>query len=115
MVKPTIEKFIEALTATGGNLSQTAALLGVGRNEGFGEQSKLELKAEVNAECKPREIAPEDIAEYVKELEREYGLEPRKWVVNRLRTLLVSYRRFLMVRNLLSGAPSSLIGGIAPL
>lgn len=147
MVKPTIEKFIEALTATGGNLSQTATLLGVGRssihrwvsedeafkdaledargkmfdecltmsrivalgipdkapdgkiigwiappdsamlryllgtlgrNEGFGEQSKLELKAEVNAEYKPREIAPEDIAEYVKEMEREYGFEPEE-------------------------------------
>lgn len=143
MVKPTIEKFIEALTATGGNLSQTATLLGVGRssihrwvsedeafkdaledargkmfdecltmsrivalgipdkapdgkiigwiappdsamlryllgtlgrNEGFGEQSKLELKAEVNAEYKPRNLTKEEAQEYCKELyERCYG------------------------------------------
>ena len=145
--KPDISKFVEALESTGGNLSQTAKLLGVGRssihrwvsedeafkdaledargkmfdecltmsrivalgipdkapdgkiigwvappdsamlryllgtlgrNEGFGEQSKIELKADVNAEYKPREIAPEDIAEYVKELEREYGFEPEE-------------------------------------
>lgn len=145
--KPDISKFVEALESTGGNVSQVAKLLGVGRstvnrwvaedeifaealadargkmfdecltmsrivalgipdkapdgkiigwiappdsamlryllgtlgrNEGFGEQSKLELKAEVNAEYKPREIASKDIVEYVKELEREYGFEPEE-------------------------------------
>lgn len=145
--KPDIEKFIEALESTGGNVSQVAKLLGVsrstinkwvtedeafadalsdargkmfdecltmsrivalgipdkspdgkiigwvappdsamlryllgtlGRNEGFGEQSKVELKADINAEYKPREIAAEDIVEYVKELEREYGFEPEE-------------------------------------
>lgn len=141
MVKPTIEKFSEALTATGGNLSQTATLLGVGRSsihrwvsedeafrdaledargkmfdecltmsrivalgipdkapdgkiigwvsppdsamlryllgtlgrsEGFGEQSKVELKAEVNAEYKPRDLTKEEAMEYLKHLNEIY-------------------------------------------
>lgn len=141
MVKPTIEKFIEALTATGGNLSQTATLLGVGRTsihrwvsedeafkealkdargkmfdecltmsrivalgipdkapdgkiigwiappdsamlryllgtlgreEGFGEHSKLELKADVNNNIQPRTLTPEEAKEYIKTLQEEY-------------------------------------------
>lgn len=141
MVKPTIEKFIEALTATGGNLSQTATLLGVGRSsihrwvsedetfkealkdargkmfdecltmsrivalgipdkapdgkiigwvappdsamlryllgtlgreEGFGEQSKVELKADVNNNIQPRTLTPEEAKEYIKTLQEEY-------------------------------------------
>lgn len=141
MVKPTIERFIEALTATGGNLSQTATLLGVGRssihrwvsedeafkdaledargkmfdecltmsrivalgipdktpdgkiigwvappdsamlryllgtlgrNEGFGEQSKVEIQADVNNNTQPRTLSPDEVKEYIKTLQEEY-------------------------------------------
>lgn len=139
--KPDIEKFIEALESTGGNVSQVAKLLGVsrstinkwvaedeafkdaledargkmfdecltmsrivalgipdkspdgkiigwvappdsamlryllgtlGREEGFGEQSKVELKADVNNNIQPRTLTPEEAKEYIKTLQEEY-------------------------------------------
>lgn len=141
MVKPSVEKFIEALSSTGGNLSQTATLLGVGRssvhrwvaedekfkealedargkmfdecltmsrivalgipdktpdgkiigwvappdsgmlryllgtlgrNEGFGEQTKMEIKADVTNTIQPRTLTPEEAREYMKKLDEQY-------------------------------------------
>lgn len=139
--KPDIEKFIEVLESTGGNVSQVAKLLGVsrstinkwvaedeafadalsdargkmfdecltmsrivalgipdkapdgkiigwvappdsamlryllgtlGRNEGFGEQSKVELKADVNNNIQPRTLSSEEVEKYIKTLQEEY-------------------------------------------
>lgn len=139
--KPDISKFIEALESTGGNLSQTAKLLGVGRstihrwvsedeafkdaledargkmfdecltmsrivalgipdkapdgkiigwiappdsamlryllgtlgrNEGFGEQSRLEVKADVNNNIQPRTLSSEEVEKYIKTLQEVY-------------------------------------------
>lgn len=48
-------------------------LLGtLGRNEGFGEQSRLEVKADVNNNIQPRTLTPEEAREYMKHLEEEY-------------------------------------------
>ena len=48
-------------------------LLGtLGREEGFGEQSKVELKADVNNNIQPRTLTPEEAKEYIKTLQEEY-------------------------------------------
>lgn len=139
--KPDISKFVEALESTGGNVSQVAKLLGVGRstvsrwvaedetfaealtdargkmfdecltmsrivalgipdkapdgkiigwiappdsamlryllgtlgrNEGFGEQSKVEIQADVNNNTQPRTLSPDEVKEYIKTLQEEY-------------------------------------------
>lgn len=139
--KPDISKFVEALESTGGNVSQVAKLLGVGRstvnrwvaedeifaealtdargkmfdecltmsrivalgipdkapdgkiigwvappdsamlryllgtlgrNEGFGEQSKVEIQANVNNNTQPRTLSPDEVKEYIKTLQEEY-------------------------------------------
>lgn len=139
--KPDISKFIEALESTGGNVSQVAKVLGVGRstvnkwvaedeifaealtdargkmfdecltmsrivalgipdkapdgkiigwiappdsamlryllgtlgrNEGFGEQGKLEIQADINNNTQPRTLSPDEVKEYIKTLQEEY-------------------------------------------
>lgn len=141
MKKPTIEKFASALASTGGNLTQTASILGVSRsiihkwvaedadfkaalsdsrgkmldeciamsrivalgipekapdgkivgwisapdsamlryllgtlgcNEGFGDQTKVHVKATVDNQYRPRDLSPEEAREYLKLLNEEY-------------------------------------------
>ena len=48
-------------------------LLGtLGRNEGFGEQSRLEVKADVNNNIQPRTLSSEEVEKYIKTLQEEY-------------------------------------------